>query len=87
MIDLTPQGLAKGTSIPMIGSVQVTWFTGTLPSTSSASKSETAGPVSPEQSTKGQSIDTEPESLPEPVEEVEDVVARGWGREDDGMGM
>ncbi|KAJ4476761.1 hypothetical protein J3R30DRAFT_3488695 [Lentinula aciculospora] len=81
------QGLAKGTSIPMVGTVQLTWYTGTQPLSSSLKSEPTdAGSVdtSSKEPPKVDTVDLEPEPL---VEEVEDVVASGWGREDDGMGM
>ncbi|KAF9073733.1 hypothetical protein BDP27DRAFT_1318062 [Rhodocollybia butyracea] len=79
------QGLAKGTSIPMIGSVQVSWFTGAQPSLSASKTDSQVVDSTFKASLKVDSID--PESSTHSVEEVEDVVASGWGREDDGMGM
>ncbi|KIK71256.1 hypothetical protein GYMLUDRAFT_33395 [Collybiopsis luxurians FD-317 M1] len=81
------QGLAKGTSIPMIGSVQISWFTGAQPPASSATKSNSAETRSTNEEGSKIELDPEPESSSHSVDELEDVVASGWGRDDDGMGM
>ncbi|KAJ3842957.1 hypothetical protein F5878DRAFT_340864 [Lentinula raphanica] len=82
------QGLAKGTSIPMVGTVQLSWFTATQSiSTSSRSQPPMATPdveTSLKELSNHDSEELDPGSS---IDEVEDVVASGWGREDDGMGM
>ncbi|KAJ3998446.1 hypothetical protein F5050DRAFT_1805896 [Lentinula boryana] len=84
------QGLAKGTSIPMVGTVQVSWLTGTQPIPATSKSQSTVTPsvdTSSKEHAKVDSEDLEPGSAIDEVEEVEDVVVSGWGREDDGMGM
>jgi len=82
------QALAKGTNIPDVGSIQLTWYTGTLPpAPGSAAATPSVPRVSPPQARK-ESDDAirHPRS---PVHE-EEVVASGWGGGDDdgdGMGM
>ncbi|GAW09315.1 hypothetical protein F5879DRAFT_455844 [Lentinula edodes] len=80
------QGLAKGTSIPMVGSVKVAWLTGQPTSSpiGSVSTDSRAVETSLQEASKVDLEELEPDSL---VEEAEDVVVSGWGREDDGMGM
>lgn len=70
----------------MVGSVKVTWFTGQLTSSpiGSVSTDSRAVDTSLQEASKVDLEELEPEPL---VEEAEDVVASGWGREDDGMGM
>ncbi|KAL0575134.1 hypothetical protein V5O48_006838 [Marasmius crinis-equi] len=75
------QGLAKGTSVPVVGTVQVSWYSGSAPHVPQKSTIEASGP--------------EGKSEPEPREaspvrsahHEEEVVASGWGGDDDGMGM
>ncbi|ESK98423.1 ccch zinc finger and rrm domain-containing protein [Moniliophthora roreri MCA 2997] len=70
------QGLAKGTGIPMLGSVQISWYTGPDTSTTDADAKSEIRPSSPRQSP--------PRSPPH----EEEIVASGWGGNDeDGMGM
>ncbi|KAK7463811.1 hypothetical protein VKT23_005749 [Stygiomarasmius scandens] len=84
------QGLAKGSSIPIIGSVQLSWHNGAPPPNATASKSSgdsklESGPDNRTNGASGQSPEPEPESTPLHEEEV---VASGWGGdEEDGMGM
>lgn len=91
------QGLAKGSNIPIIGTVQISWYTGKQSTTSSMSSGESgAQPVTTGTKSTGTSTNGairvgshvgrhSPIHLPE-----EEIVASGWGGEEDeadGMGM
>ncbi|KAF8688848.1 hypothetical protein AX14_003388 [Amanita brunnescens Koide BX004] len=81
------QGLAKGINIPDVGSVQLTWYTGTVPpAPESAAPSPSVRRV-PSPQVKGH--DDAPHHPRSPIHE-EEIVASGWGGGDDdgdGMGM
>lgn len=70
----------------MVGSVKVAWLTGQPTSSpiGSVSTDSRAVETSLQEASKVDLEELEPDSL---VEEAEDVVVSGWGREDDGMGM
>lgn len=86
------QGLAKGSSIPTAGTVQISWFSGqpsssptTVPSASSTDVDGTrVKSPAPTSSRQG-----EVDSVGGVPALDEEVVASGWGAEDeeDGMGM
>ncbi|KAK7058251.1 hypothetical protein VNI00_001882 [Paramarasmius palmivorus] len=80
------QGFAKGTSIPMLGSVQVTWYAGT---TSPAQKSSSTKDASmPSVDVKSEAEASPRRSPPHSPSHEEEFVASGWGGNDeDGMGM
>ncbi|KAF5368363.1 hypothetical protein D9758_002381 [Tetrapyrgos nigripes] len=94
------QGLTKGSSIPIIGSVQISWHTGGVPPSSSTNssgpkfsstngtgyaKSESGPGMGMDATTSASEVD--PESSHAHLHE-EEVVASGWGGDDeDGMGM
>ncbi|TFK41394.1 hypothetical protein BDQ12DRAFT_647376 [Crucibulum laeve] len=87
------QGLAKGSNIPTVGNIQITWYTGKQ-STSTTPALAATNVKSPSVGTSTTpKTQTEPErvSSPEPpvVHEEEEIVASGWGGGDDedGMGM
>ncbi|THU91621.1 hypothetical protein K435DRAFT_966722 [Dendrothele bispora CBS 962.96] len=69
------QGFAKGSSIPIVGEVQVSWHNHAPPPSSLGAKP-----------TGGSATEFEPEPEPSTLHE-EEVVASGWGDEEDGMGM
>ncbi|KAL0950899.1 hypothetical protein HGRIS_007658 [Hohenbuehelia grisea] len=80
------QGLAKGSQVPTIGAVQVSWHT---PGATVATKT---GPTSSTEDSKPE--EREPSPLPErlgsPHLVDEEVIASGWGGDgdgEDGMGM
>lgn len=81
------QALAKGTNIPNVGSVQLTWYTGTVPPAPGSIAATPSVPrVSLPQAKESDDVVHHPRS---PVHE-EEVVASGWGGGDDdgdGMGM
>lgn len=79
------QGLAKGTSIPTVGSVQVSWFTGTAPT---APPPKPATPVADEPHIEPPTMDTSPQEADSHMQE-EEVIDGGWGRDDgdDDFGM
>ncbi|KAF9451768.1 hypothetical protein P691DRAFT_662379 [Macrolepiota fuliginosa MF-IS2] len=80
------QGLGKGPNIPMVGQLQISWYTG-KPSAVTAS----LAPSSKQQRShvgntlEGGGTGGRPHT-PEPEAE-EEMVARGWGGDDDGDGM
>ncbi|KAK1229388.1 hypothetical protein PQX77_007565 [Marasmius sp. AFHP31] len=75
------EGLAKGTDIPVVGTVQITWHSGAAP------------PIPPKSTTEPSNPDTKSESGPREASPArsphheEEMVASGWGGDDDGMGM
>ncbi|KAF8624810.1 hypothetical protein AX15_005697 [Amanita polypyramis BW_CC] len=78
------QALAKGTNIPDVGSVQVTWYTGTVPVASGGAATDSST------HTTSQPVEREPRDHPRSPPREEEVVASGWGGGDDdgdGMGM
>ena len=82
------QGLAQGTNIPIVGSVQVGWHN---PSTSSAPKPAPAVQTTNGHRSPSTPTDTERHRSPEPSHShpEEEIIASGWGGgdEDDGMGL
>ncbi|KAF9014943.1 hypothetical protein BDQ17DRAFT_1340220 [Cyathus striatus] len=86
------QGLAKGSNIPTVGSVQITWYTGKPSTTSTAISTSTISKTEIQISTNDEAEHVRPRS-PEPAQshphEEEEIVASGWGGGDDedGMGM
>ncbi|PBL00824.1 hypothetical protein ARMGADRAFT_983224 [Armillaria gallica] len=88
------QGLAKGSSIPTVGDVHLSWHTETLPPSSSATVAPAVESNTPLQETPGprdiHSPAPEPdtESKGSPTAQEEEVIASGWGGDgEDGMGM
>ncbi|XP_006454808.1 hypothetical protein AGABI2DRAFT_198413 [Agaricus bisporus var. bisporus H97] len=80
------QGFAKGSNIPIAGQVQINWFTGkTTPAVSTPNSTKL-----PEVTSTGENASTggvyEKGRAPTPDAE-EEMVARGWGGDDDGDGM
>ncbi|KAF9480435.1 hypothetical protein BDN70DRAFT_832781 [Pholiota conissans] len=85
-------GLAKGSNIPIAGSVQISWYTGN-PSTSTTSSQPAKASISEaihdgshatQNGSNSYSIRS-PEVHTSHLEE--EVVASGWGDDDDGMGL
>ncbi|CAA7264692.1 unnamed protein product [Cyclocybe aegerita] len=85
------QGLSKGSNIPLIGAVQISWYTGKVSATTStttkaskpqAANGDTSVPVSNPESEVGGSPEIHLSHLQE-----EEVVASGWGGDDEGDGM
>ncbi|TFK57421.1 hypothetical protein OE88DRAFT_1716054 [Heliocybe sulcata] len=74
------QGLAKGTNIPTVGEVRISWFTGQSPDGSTGAA--TSGHKEAEKM-EGQMYDAEVRHSPPP----EEVAASGWGDDEDGMGL
>ncbi|KAF9270442.1 hypothetical protein L218DRAFT_982974 [Marasmius fiardii PR-910] len=75
------QGLAKGSSIPVLGTVQVSWYTGSLPNVPPTTISDAAiSGTKPEVREPSPAYSTQ-------HEHEEEVVTSGWGGDDDGMGM
>jgi RNA-binding protein 26 len=86
------QGLAKGQNIPLVGQVQVSWYTGQLPAASTIDKAISPTTIH----SKNDKDAEEPMQLsngddrhPSPHPQEEEVVASGWGgdEDEDGMGM
>jgi RNA-binding protein 26 len=71
------QGMAKGTSIPTVDTVQISWFT------NQPAEGKTKDPSPPTATTHTQP-DVELERDPAPVEEDDEVVTGGWGGDGDG---
>jgi len=86
------QGLAKGQNIPQVGQVQVSWYTGQPPVTTTKDNSLSPA-VAPSEDNKGAEETMHPsnkqERHPSPHHQEEEVVASGWGgdEDEDGMGM
>lgn len=82
------QGLGKGPNIPTVGQVQISWYTEKPSVASSQSTSIDRPGVSPTiKSLQGGETRSEgSRHTPEPDAE-EEMVARGWGGDDDGDGM
>lgn len=78
------QGLAKGTNIPSVGSVQVAWFTG-KPSTSSNAISAT--PVIHQEADDSSTppIGSGSPEVSEDAQMQEENDSGGWGGDDFGM--
>lgn len=84
--DLLIQGLAKGNSIPTIGSVQITWYTGKQGGNGAPAASPK--PTKPSATPLTENRELKSPEMPESVLQEEEVVASGWGGdEDDGDGM
>ncbi|KAG7450293.1 uncharacterized protein BT62DRAFT_991286 [Guyanagaster necrorhizus] len=88
------QGMAKGSSIPTVGDVHLSWHTDTLPPSSSTTVAPAAelhpppqeGPSHRERHSPAPELDTESKGSPNAQEE--EVIASGWGGDgEDGMGM
>ncbi|KIY69632.1 hypothetical protein CYLTODRAFT_436017 [Cylindrobasidium torrendii FP15055 ss-10] len=78
------QALAKGTDIPGIGSVKISWHASTQ--STGGSEPSTKSPSSTSRGKPDVDDDMEPSSPPRPVED--EPVSSGWGEDnDDGMGM
>ncbi|KAJ3501516.1 hypothetical protein NMY22_g18900 [Coprinellus aureogranulatus] len=84
------QALAKGSVLPTLGKVPITWHTpNAKPGTSSATTSSTTPTAASPAPDSAKDLDSavEPISTPHHREE-EEMVVSGWGDEDgDGMGM
>ncbi|KAJ3571341.1 hypothetical protein NP233_g3810 [Leucocoprinus birnbaumii] len=81
------QGLAKGQDIATVGRVPLTWYTG-KPATSTTSAPVTTNKVTSTASTTGETQgDVRPQTPELEPEAEEEMVARGWGGDDDGDGM
>jgi RNA-binding protein 26 len=90
------QGLSKGHNIPIIGPVQISWYTGKSAKTTPLVKT-----VSPQVGSADNAADVfmseptrprspEPTVLHSPRIQEEEVIASGWGADsdgEDGMGM
>ncbi|KAJ2928968.1 hypothetical protein H1R20_g8233, partial [Candolleomyces eurysporus] len=79
------QGLAKGTNLPTVGKVTITWYTGkpVVPATNPSSSASTASPAQ-----KSGETDEPQEPAQHHHQEEEEMLASGWGDDDaDGMGM
>ncbi|KAG7099441.1 hypothetical protein E1B28_001292 [Marasmius oreades] len=72
------QGLAKGSSIPVLGTVRISWYTGPLPDVSPTTANDTST-----SDTKSEPREASPARSTQHEEEV----ASGWGGDDDSMGM
>ena len=87
------QGMAKGTNVPIIGSVQVSWYTGQPSSTSTTTKASPAPadhPVGGEEHTEPPPMSPvhDDTHMPEEHEhEHVESVSGGWGDADDDFGM
>ncbi|KAL4243123.1 RNA-binding protein 26/27 [Abortiporus biennis] len=85
------QGLAKGSNIPSIGTVQVSWFTGssTVPSSSSTKPASTKSSEVAPASSGTEYAPTPASTVPEDSHHMldEEEPAAGWGGDDDGFGM
>ncbi len=86
------KGLAKGSSIPTVGDVHLSWHTETLPPSSSVAPAvesntplqETPGP----RDIHSPAPEPDTESKGSPTAQEEEVIASGWGGDgEDGMGM
>ncbi|KAF8887920.1 hypothetical protein CPB84DRAFT_1837655 [Gymnopilus junonius] len=82
-------GLAKGANVPIVGTVQISWYTGKESTTNTTSTpptktSSSAAPVTAEAADEGSHRFPEGHHLQE-----EEIIASGWGGDDDedGMGM
>ncbi|EPQ60916.1 hypothetical protein GLOTRDRAFT_118964 [Gloeophyllum trabeum ATCC 11539] len=74
------QGLAKGTNIPSVGQVRISWFTGQ----SAGTAADTSASATQDASESMPPYDMDTRHSP-PVQE--EVTASGWGDEEDGMGL
>ncbi|KIL71082.1 hypothetical protein M378DRAFT_183592 [Amanita muscaria Koide BX008] len=82
------QGLAKGTNIPNVGPVQLSWYTGTTSTPAAATVSSTRASAQLENDTVSSSGYHHDSHHPISLPHEEEVVASGWGDDDgDGMGM
>ncbi|KAJ3507767.1 hypothetical protein NLJ89_g6123 [Agrocybe chaxingu] len=85
------EGLSKGSNIPLMGAVQISWYTGkvstTISTTANASKPQAAnGDTSVPVSNPEPEVGGSPEIHLSHLQE-EEVVASGWGGDDEGDGM
>ncbi|KAJ2920390.1 hypothetical protein MD484_g46, partial [Candolleomyces efflorescens] len=79
------QGLAKGTALPSVGKVTVTWYTSkpSVPGTNTSSSAPTTLPAP-----KSAETDESRQPAQHHHQEEEEMLASGWGDDDaDGMGM
>ncbi|PPQ67018.1 hypothetical protein CVT24_011312 [Panaeolus cyanescens] len=93
------QGLAKGSNIPIVGTVQISWFTGSSSTAKGALSSKPAGVSGGATKTDGgedttmrgpTDVDAGTSYTAESTTHEEEIVASGWGGGDedgDGMGM
>ncbi|KAG5650444.1 hypothetical protein H0H81_012268 [Sphagnurus paluster] len=83
------QGLSKGTNVPTVGAVQISWFTGKPAGLASAPQTTSPTPAPTDVPMKEVPRAPSPEAPHSPHARDEEVVASGWGEEDgeDGMGM
>ncbi|KAF8898346.1 hypothetical protein BD779DRAFT_1483445 [Infundibulicybe gibba] len=86
------QGLAKGTTVPTVGPLQISWFTGKQPNAASTPRTPLA--IADSVGTSGtppaanRLRSPEPPLLHSPHMQEEEIVASGWGGDgEDGMGM
>ncbi|KDR84750.1 hypothetical protein GALMADRAFT_131542 [Galerina marginata CBS 339.88] len=86
-------GLAKGSNIPIVGSVQISWFTG-KESTSPTTSSQTTKTLPSEASGATTAVDQDDASFSDTHHhshmQEEEIIASGWGGDgddEDGMGL
>ncbi|KZT21695.1 hypothetical protein NEOLEDRAFT_1158122 [Neolentinus lepideus HHB14362 ss-1] len=77
------QGLAKGTNIPAVGQIRISWYTGQAPGASASAGTFDNQDADKLGSDTLSSYDTVLRHSPAP----EEVAASGWGDEEDGMGL
>lgn len=83
--DASAQGLAKGSNIPIIGAVQVAWYTPHAPNGAAAQK---PAPASTEAAPAPEPRAPSPPPPPEDTNMLEEEVgAGGWGDGDDEFGL
>ncbi|KAG6866793.1 hypothetical protein C0991_008729 [Blastosporella zonata] len=86
------QGLSKGSQVPTVGAVQITWYTGQLPVQAPVQQvASTIGPSEPPDTAMTEvPPPRSPVVLHSPRPHDEEVIASGWGEDgdgEDGMGM
>ncbi|KAG6902820.1 hypothetical protein C0995_011307 [Termitomyces sp. Mi166 len=85
------QGLAKGSNIPTVGAVQITWYAGQLHMSTTIPKAPPNVPSGPPDTVMTEpSLSRSPKILHSPRPQDEEVIASGWGEDgdgEDGMGM
>ncbi|KAG6845674.1 hypothetical protein H0H87_005881 [Tephrocybe sp. NHM501043] len=86
------QGLSKGSNVPTIGAVQITWYTGQPPVTTSPQQAGSPVALSEPSDTVMAEAPRprSPEVIHSPRPHDEEVIASGWGEDgdgEDGMGM
>ncbi|KXN84792.1 hypothetical protein AN958_12086 [Leucoagaricus sp. SymC.cos] len=80
------QGLAKGNNVSTVGSVQLSWYSAKPSNAPAASAAASKTVAAATTSLGGKAHEEGRQHTPEPEAE-EEMVARGWGGEDDGDGM